>query len=230
MKYDLSLSTAYHPQSDRETERVNQEVKTYLWIFCSNNPRSWVNNISHTKFTHDHCPHSVTNQSLIYLMMGYESHALPSVIPDTAIPTIETRLKTLSATRDEALATHELAPQVMAAHICHSFSPFKLRDKVWLQARNLKRSVVNPKFTPKQEGPFTIIKVLFPIIYQLCLPKMRKIHPVFHPSLLSPYHENTNHSPNFPSPPPDLINGEEEYEVKKILCHHVTPTKHSFLI
>ena len=50
LKYDLSLSTAYHPQSDGETERVNQEIETYLRIFCGNNPGSWANNISHAEF------------------------------------------------------------------------------------------------------------------------------------------------------------------------------------
>ena len=42
-------------------------------------------------------------------MMGYEPRALPSILSDTTIPTVETRLKTLSAARDEALAAHELA-------------------------------------------------------------------------------------------------------------------------
>ena len=163
-------------------------------------------------------------------MMGYEPRALPSIVSNTAIPTVETRLKTLSTTRDEALAAHELACQVMAAHTRRSFSPFKLGDKVWLEARNLKRSVVNPKFAPKREGPVTIMKVLSPIIYQLRLPKTWRIHPVFHASLLSPYRENTVHGPNFPSPPPNLINGEEEYKVEKILRHHGTPMKRSFLI
>ena len=74
------------------------------------------------------------------------------------------------------------------------------------------------------------MKVLSPIVYQLRLPKTWKIHPVFHASLLSLYRENTIHGPNFPSPPPDLINREKEYEVKKILRHHGTPTKQLFLI
>ena len=139
LKYNLSLSTAYHPQSDGETEQVNQEVKTYLQIFCGNNPESWANNISHAEFAHNHCPHSVTNQSLFYLMMGYEPCALSLVISDTTIPAVETRLKTLSATRNKALAVHELARQVMVARTRQSFSPFKLGDKVWLEARNLKR-------------------------------------------------------------------------------------------
>ena len=121
LHYDLSLSTAYHPQSDGETERVNQKVETYLRIFCGNNPASWSESISHAEFAHNHRPHSVTNQSLFYLMMGYEPRALPSVISDTSIPAVETRLKTLSAAHNEALATHELARQVMSSRSRRGF-------------------------------------------------------------------------------------------------------------
>ena len=107
----------------------------------------------------------------------------------------------------------------MTAHTRQRFVPFKKGEKVWLEAQNLKHSVTNPKFTPKREGPFTITKVLSPIMYQLCLPKTWKIHPVFHTTLLSSYHENDVHGLNFPAPPPDLIAGEEEYEIDWILCH-----------
>ena len=61
LNYDLSLSTAYHPQSDGETEWVNQEVETYLRIFCGSNPGSWADKISHAEFAHNHRPHSVMN-------------------------------------------------------------------------------------------------------------------------------------------------------------------------
>ena len=230
LHYDLSLSTAYHPQSDGETERVNQEVKTYLRIFCGNNPASWSESISHAEFAHNHHPHSITNQSPFYLMMGYEPHALPSVISDTSIPAVESRLKTLSTARNKALTTHELARQVLSSHSRRGFKPFVKGDKVWLEARNLKCLIVNPKFAPKRKGPFTITKVLSPIVYQLHLPKTWKIHPVFHASLLSPYRENEIHGKNFPAPPPDLIDGEEEYEIEKIICHRGAPSSRSFLI
>ena len=230
LHYDLSLSTAYHPQSDGETERVNQEIETYLQIFCSNNPASWPESISHAEFAHNHCPHSVTSQSPFYLMMGYEPSALLSVISDTSIPAVEARLKTLSAARNEALAAHELARQVMSSCSRRSFKPFVKGDKVWLEARNLKCLIINPKFAPKREGPFTITKVLSPIVYQLRLPKTWKVHPVFHASLLSPYRENEVHGKNLPAPPPDLINGEEEYEIEKIIRHRGTPLSRSFLI
>ena len=163
-------------------------------------------------------------------MMGYEPQPLPLVISDTSIPAVESCLKTLSAAHNEALAAHELARQVMSSHSRRGFKPFVKGDKVWLEAQNLKRLIINPKFAPKREGPFTITKVLLPIIYQLRLPKIWKIHPVFHASLLSPYHENDVHGKNFPVPPPDLINGEEEYKVEKIIRHRRPPSSRSFLI
>ena len=37
LKYDVCLSTAYHPQTDSQTKRTNQELEMYLHIFCTNN-------------------------------------------------------------------------------------------------------------------------------------------------------------------------------------------------
>jgi hypothetical protein len=45
----------------------------------------------------------------------------------------------------------------------------------------------------------------------------KKIHDVFHASLLTPYHETTAHGTNYLELPPDVIDEEEEYEVEKVL-------------
>ena len=50
-------------------------------------------------------------------------------------------------------------------------------------------------------------------------PTTWQIHPVFHASLLSPYQETNAHRPNYSRPPPDLIGGEEFYEVEQIWDH-----------
>ena len=47
-----------------------------------------------------------------------------------------------------------------------------------------------------------------------------KIHPVFHIDLLTRYHETEAHGLNYERPPPDIIDGEPEWEVKKIIKSH----------
>ncbi len=55
--------------------------------------------------------------------------------------------------------------------------------------------------------------------YQIQTPTNWKIHNIFYVSLSSPYYKTSKHNPNFSQPPPDLIQGEEEYEVEAILNH-----------
>jgi hypothetical protein len=60
------------------------------------------------------------------------------------------------------------------------------------------------------------------VVYQLELLSEWKIHNVFHASLLSPYMETNAHGPNYVHPPPDLVRGEQEYEVERIINHRHT--------
>ena len=147
--YELALSTAYHPQTDKETEHVNQEVETYLWIFCGSNPASWAQHITLAEFMHNHRPHSVTNQLPFFLIMGYEPRALPTIISDTSLPAVQNHLNSLLAMRKEALATHDLTRQTMKSRTWQNFQPFKKGSKVWLEGQNLKWSLPNPKFAAK---------------------------------------------------------------------------------
>ena len=78
-----------------------------------------------------------------------------------------------------------------------------------------------PKLAPKRHGPFPISKQVSPVVYQLQLPDAWKIHDVFHASLLTPYHETSQHGPNYIKPPPELIEGEHEYEVETIVNHRL---------
>ena len=70
-------------------------------------------------------------------MLGYEPQAIPSIIETTHLPALEECLRNLDTSRKEALATHKLT-QLMKNWIKTKFTPFKVNDKVWLEARNLK--------------------------------------------------------------------------------------------
>ena len=72
---------------------------------------------------------------------------------------------------------------------------------------------------PPREGPFTIMKILGPVTYQLKFPPQWRIHNRFHADILTPYIETAVHGKNFLEPPPDLIAGEQEWEVVRIKAH-----------
>jgi hypothetical protein len=91
---------------------------------------------------------------------------------------------------------------------------YTMGAQVWLKGKNLRLPYQSTNLAPKRYGPFTIIKEVSPMAYQLCLPITWGIHDMFHASLLSPYGETTQHRPNFSWPPPDLIEGEAEYKSK----------------
>ena len=99
------------------------------------------------------------------------------------------------------------------------FTPWKVGDKVWLEGKNLRLHYPTRKLAPQQEGPFEISQVISPLAYRLRLLPMWKIHDVFHASLLLTYRETAEHGPNYVNPPPEEIDGEEEYEVTEILSH-----------
>jgi hypothetical protein len=91
-------------------------------------------------------------------------------------------------------------------------------QKVWLNVKNLTLPYGTIKLAPRRHGPFIIEEVQSPVVYHLRLPQWN-IHPIFHASLLAPYIETMEHSENYSRPPPDMIEGEEQYEVEAIRAH-----------
>jgi Chromo (CHRromatin Organisation MOdifier) domain len=90
---------------------------------------------------------------------------------------------------------------------------------VWLKGKNLPLPYGTAKLASQRHGPFKIIKNVLPVAVRLELPAQWNIHPVFHTSLIMAYTETPSHGPNFTRPPPDLIDGEAEYEVEQIRSH-----------
>jgi hypothetical protein len=88
-------------------------------------------------------------------------------------------------------------------------------DLVWLEGKNLHIKGMR-KLLPKRYGPFQITERIGTVAYRLRLPESMKIHDVFHIDLLLPYKETEAYGPAYTRPPPDLIEGEEEYEIESI--------------
>jgi hypothetical protein len=224
-----ALSTAYHPQTDGTTERVNQEIEAYLSIYCASHPEEWPKALHTLEFTHNNRRHADRRHTPFELMFGESPIAIPLSYETTNYPNMESKMKNLQRNREEALAAHELARSRMANRRTSTFTPFKKGDRVWLDSRNLKTNY-HKKMKPKREGPFTITEVLGPITYRLKLPATWHIHDVFHATLLRPYKQNETYGVHFSEPPPELLNGEEVYEIETILRHRTRGRGHQYLI
>ena len=161
-------------------------------------------------------------------MMGYEPWAYPP-LGKTFLPNLESRLANLSAACDDAQVAHKLAQQRMKEWITSKYTLWKVGDKVWLETTNLHMNGPK-KLQMKRTGPFEIKEVISCTVFHLCIPSLWKVHPVFHASLLTSYKETSEHGPNFLRLPLDLIDGEEEYEVKVVLRHRGRPGHCTFLI
>jgi hypothetical protein len=224
------MSTAFHPQTDGQTERYNAELEAYLRIFCAYEPDTWNKMIPLAQFAHNSKTHEALRQSPFQLMYGTTPVALPLVSERTNNPAADNRIDLLYKAREEALAAHNLAHIKMAERTMRRSKPFKVNERVWLDSKNLKIPYQSRKIAPKQEGPFTIKDVLGPVTYRLALPRQWKIHNVFHAALLTPFKETTFHGTTDTQPPPDLIEQQAEWEVEAILAHRKQGRRLVYLI
>jgi transposase InsO family protein len=82
----ISLSTAYHPQSDGQTEHINQELEQYIRIFISEWQNDWDTLLPLGKFTYNNHIHASTQHTPFFLntgrhlQMGFEPNQRPSKV------------------------------------------------------------------------------------------------------------------------------------------------------
>ena len=224
-----ALSTAYHPQTNRTTEQINQEIEIYLAIYCSSHPKTWTKSLTTLEFTHNNQWHADQSKTPFELMFSDSLISIPTSFEHTKFPTIKEKLKHLQANRQEALAAHEFARQWMINRRKDTFILFKEGDMVWLDTQNIKTNY-HSKMEPKHEGPFKIEEVLGPVTYRLKLPITWQIHNVFHAVLLKPYIKNEIYGKNFILPPLEIQNSKEVYEVETILRHRKWGWGYQYLV
>jgi hypothetical protein len=207
-------STAYHPRTDGQSEHSNQWLEMAIQFITDKKQKSWAPYLPITQFAHNNWLSDTTRKSPFFLLMGFNLCA-DWVHATSPIPRVTLCLGQLKEARDQARSFMIKAQQSWVKH--HDTPKYKEGDLVWLEGKNLRINQPTAKLVPRRHRPFKIIQVMSTINYRLELPTQWSIHPVFHIDLLTPYRETIMHGPNFTRPAPELIDGEEEYSVEKIL-------------
>src|SRR6267142_1683051 len=212
---------------DGQSERTNQSLEQYLRIVCGQDQHAWAEWLPLTQYVRNSWPSSTTKKTPYELILGYT----PNVHQPnraTSVPGITKRLEQIKEHRLAAQHVLEQAQQQIIKET--KYKPFNEGDKVWLKGTHLRLPYDTMKLAPRRYGPFKVAAKISDIAYWLKLPDTWKIHNVFHTSLLMPYKETDKHGPNFLEPPPDLIDGKEEWEIEKILGHRTYRKKKQYLI
>ena len=210
-----NLSLAFHPQTDRLSERKNQWVEQYLQLVTAMQPEDWEQWLPLASAVHKNRRNTTTGLLPNQILLGYETKLTPVATPTTNNERAEDRIKVMTEQRAQAIEALNKAARL--EHV--PLAQYNTGDQVWLEATNLCFPLQATKLNPKQYRPFKIIKEISLVTYWLNLLLAWKIHDMFHSSLLLPYQETSTHGPSFTRPPPDLINGEEEFEVECIKGH-----------
>ena len=215
-----STSTAFHPQTDGQTERVNQELEQYLRAFTDMRQSNWSGLLPLAEFAHNTRAHAATRKSPFALVYGYEPEFVVAPSDELCnVPAADERLDDLRQAQFEAQAALEVAADRMKRYYdrARGEAPtFKEGDKVWLDATNIKVTGAR-KLRPRRLGPYEVKRKIGDLNYELVLPRTMKVHPVFHVSLLLKYEPDRIAGRTQPPPPPVEIEGADEFEVQEVL-------------
>jgi hypothetical protein len=218
-------STAYHPQSDGQTERVNQILEQYVRIFCHYQQDDWVDLLPLAEFSYNNARSATTHASPFYANYGYNPRPQPHTPSNPAEsynPAADHFAKRLQDVHDQLRIHIKDAQEIQKRNYdkhAKQAPEFKPGDKVWLLKRNMTTDRPSPKLDVRRLGPYRIIEKVgnSNLAFKLELPTHMKIHPVFHVSLLEPHKPSTIPGRIQSPPPPILIDTEPEFVVKEIL-------------
>ena len=184
--------TAYHPQTDGQTERVNQELEQYLQFYCNYRQNDWAEWLSIAEFSYNNQIHSSTGQLPFMINLGCHPNIGGNMKSSTEdSPGIEQFLKTIKEIRSGVETALKKTNKVMKRK-WNAKKKLEVEQKngdlVWVDAAHYNTDQPSKKLSAKQLGLFPIIRKVSKSAYKLKIPSTWKsIHPVVNESYLTSY-------------------------------------------
>jgi hypothetical protein len=241
----LTMSAAYHPQTDGQTERANRTLEEMLRSRVNFRQSDWDEHLATAELAINNSQQASTGFTPFYLNSGQEvrlplDQAIAGLRPSSN-PEATDRIRRLKTDLDRARAHIETAQKRQAKYADQRRREvqFAVGDQVLLSTEHLRMLGADkrtPKFTFKYFGPFKVKRVVGANAYELDLPATLRIHPVLNINRLKAYRDGGVAFPSRPvsdaRPPPEiaLADGAEHYEVESILAGRGAGARAQYLV
>ncbi|SYW79544.1 uncharacterized protein UHO2_04187 [Ustilago hordei] len=216
-----SLSTAYHPQTDGQTERVNQVIEQYLRMYCNYEQNDWANLLDTAAFVYNNTVHNSIGVSPFFACYGWNPKAHPD-IPQRLGVNDPGRFEYLMDGKERCKYLQEQIREAQRRSVDqynrkHKDIEFKVGDMVYINRRNWKTRRPTPKLDTGFAGPYPVQERVGRRAYQITLPANLRVHDVFHVSMLEP--ARTSSLPQRAEQPtmPPLPDEDLDFEVEALI-------------
>ena len=184
------MSTAYHPQTDGQTERTNQVLEGYLRTFVNYDQHDWYQLLPFAEHAYNHSPTNTHKMNLFFANYGFhpqtewmkerEAHNPGATMYAHWMQDIHRQAKqTLENTTESRKKYYDWKATEQPS--------IEVGDLVMLNAKNIRTKPPSKKLSLKLYGPFKVLERKGSWACKLDISPRWKIHPVFHVSLLEPY-------------------------------------------
>ncbi|WVZ58041.1 hypothetical protein U9M48_008353 [Paspalum notatum var. saurae] len=220
----LHMSSAFHPQSNGQTEAVNKMIGMYLRCLTGDRPRQWLRWLPWAEFVYNTSYHNALRDTPFRVVYGREPPAIREYdVGDCRGPAVAQTM----TERAEFLADWPSAHMIEA----HRALSFAQGDWVWLRIRHRVPASIpttaRGKLRPRYYGPYKIAAVINDVAYRLELPVGARIHDVFHVGLLKKF---VGEPPGAPPPLPPLHYGAVQPQPVKAIKSRVARGVHQILV
>ncbi|UTT88116.1 hypothetical protein NDA17_001335 [Ustilago hordei] len=218
-----SLSTAYHPQTDGQTERVNQVIEQYLRMYCNYEQNDWANLLDTAAFVYNNTVHNSIGISPFFACYGWNPKAHPD-IPQRLGVNDPGRFEYLMDGKERCKYLQEQIREAQRRSVNqynrkHKDIEFKVGDMVYINRRNWKTRRPTPKLDTRFAGPYPVQERVGHRAYRITLPANLRVHDVFHVSMLEPARTSSlpqrAEQPTIPSLPDEDLDFEVEALIDK---------------
>ena len=185
---ESKMSTVFHPQTDGQTERVNQELEQYLRIFIDHQQEQWPDWLGMAEFTYNNKAHLSTKTLPFKANYGQDPRMGFEVRKKGKYEGAEKFVVKIKEIQKEAKAALGKAQEEMKKYVDRKraeVDEYKVEDLVMLSTKDLKYQIMGrrtEKLTERFVDPYKIKKIILLNTVELELPSIVKIHPVINVS------------------------------------------------